>query len=56
MNGKPILIALAIIGGLAIFASLSRSFWFALIAGGPIFLGIVLVAVFMLGVFLGSRR
>ncbi len=56
MNTKPILIALAIIGALALFASISRTFWFALIAGGPLVLGFVLIAVFLLGVLLGSRR
>lgn len=54
MSGKVVLGVLAVIGVIALCASLFRQFWFALVAGGPLFLGIVVIAVFLLGVFLGS--
>lgn len=54
MNGKFVLGFLAIIGVMAICAAIFQRFWFSLIAGGPLFLGIVVVAIFLLGVFVGS--
>lgn len=39
---------------MAVCAAVFQRFWFALISGGPLFLGFVTVAIFLLGVFLGS--
>lgn len=50
----PVLIVLAIIGGVAIFAAVSRSFWYSIIGGGPLVLGVIVAAAFGLGVLLGS--
>lgn len=54
MDGKVVLVILAVIGVMAICAQLFRGFWFALIGGGPLFLGIVVICIFLLGVFVGS--
>ena len=54
MNGNVILYVVAAVGVFAICAAIFRQFWFALIGGGPIFLGVVVVAIFLLGVFIGS--
>lgn len=54
MSAKLILGILAAIGVMAVCAAIFQRFWFSLIAGGPLFLGFVIVAVFLLGVFLGS--
>lgn len=54
MNGKLILGILVAIGVMAVCAAVFQRFWFALISGGPLFLGFVTVAIFLLGVFLGS--
>lgn len=58
MQGKkggmaPVLVVLAIIGGVALFAAVSRSFWWAIIGGGPLVLGMIVAAAFVLGVLLG---
>ncbi|MBR3158044.1 MAG: hypothetical protein IKF14_02960 [Atopobiaceae bacterium] len=54
MNSKVILGILAVIGVMALCATIFEKFWFALIGGGPLVLGIVTIAIFLLGVFLGS--
>ncbi len=54
MDSKVILVILAAIGIMTICATIFRSFWFALIGGGPLMLGIVVVCIFLLGVFVGS--
>ena len=54
MDGKVVLVILAAIVAMAVCAQLFRSFWFALIGGGPLFLGFVVVCIFLLGVFVGS--
>lgn len=52
---KVILGVLAVIGVMALCAAIFQRFWFALLTGGPLMLGVVTVAVFLLGVFLGSN-
>lgn len=54
MNGKVVLGIVAVIGVMALCATVFRSFWFALISGGPLVLGFATIAVFLLGVFVGS--
>ena len=54
MSSKVILGVVAVIGVMALCASVFQRFWFSIITGGPLFLGVVVVAVFLLGVFLGS--
>lgn len=60
MGGKrsvaPVVVALAIIGGVALFAAFSRNFWYSMIAGGPLMLGVIVAAAFVLGYFLGGMR
>lgn len=54
MNGKLVLGVIAIVAVMAVCAAIFREFWFMLIGGGPLFVGIVVIAVFLLGVFIGS--
>lgn len=54
MNSKVVLGIVAVIGVMALCATVFRSFWFALISGGPLVLGFATIAVFLLGVFVGS--
>jgi predicted RND superfamily exporter protein len=54
VDSKVILMILAVIGVMTICATLFRGFWFALIGGGPMFLGVVVICIFLLGVFIGS--
>lgn len=54
MKGKLVLGILAAVGAITICAALFRQFWFSLIGGGPLFLGFVTIAIFLLGVFVGS--
>lgn len=54
-TGKLIIGILAAVGLMALCATLFRSFWMAILTGGPIMLGVFVVAVFLLGVFLGSN-
>lgn len=54
MDSKIILVILAVIGVMTICSTLFRGFWLALIGGGLLFLGIVVVCIFLLGVFVGS--
>ena len=51
MDGKVVLIVIAV---MTLGASIYRNIWFTLISGGPIVLGISVVAIFLLGVFVGS--
>ncbi len=53
MNSKVILGIIGVIVVMALCATLFRNFWFALISGGPMFVGCVVIGVFLLGVFLG---
>lgn len=55
-QSKMILIVLAVVGAVSVIASVSRSFWYSMIAGGPIVLGLVLIAAFLAGVFVGRMR
>ena len=54
-NGtRPVLVALAIVGGLALFAVVSRSFWYMVVGGGPLVVAVVVVCSFLLGLVLGG--
>lgn len=55
-QSKTILTVLAVVGVVSVIASVSRSFWFSLIGGGPIVLGLVVVVAFLAGVFVGRMR
>ena len=54
MDGKVVLIVIAVIAVMTLGASIFRNIWYALIGGGPIVLGVSVVAIFLLGVFVGS--
>ena len=54
MDGKVVLLVIAVIAIMTLGASIYRNIWFTLISGGPIVLGISVVAIFLLGVFVGS--
>lgn len=54
MSGKVILGVIGVVAIMAVCAAIFRQFWFALIAGGPLVLGIVVIAIFLFGVLLGS--
>ena len=54
MSSKVVLGIIAIVAVMAICATVFRQFWYAQIGGGPLFVGIVVIAIFLLGVFIGS--
>ena len=54
VSSKVVLGIIAIVAVMAICATIFRQFWYALIGGGPLFVGIVVIAIFLLGVFIGS--
>lgn len=56
MNTKAILGVIGAVIAVTVIASVSRSFWFSLMTGGPLVLGVVVIAAFLLGVFLGSQK
>lgn len=55
-QGKAILAVIGVVAAVSVIASVSRSFWFSLMSGGPIVLGLVVVVAFLVGVFVGKMR
>ena len=55
-QGKAIVAVIGAVAVVSVIASISRSFWFSLMGGGPIVLGLVVVVAFLAGVFVGKMR
>ena len=54
MDGKVVLIVIAVIAVMTLGASIYRNIWFTLISGGLLVLGISVVAILLSGLFVGS--
>lgn len=55
-TGKIVLVILAVIGVIALCATIYRTVWFSLITGNPMTFAVYTVALLLIGFFLGTAR